>query len=133
MGRDLGQREADLRRREADVDRREADVAAREVALARRMESAEAVLAAADERDAVADARDVAADRRERELDRAHLLAPPDSYGYGDDWPERRAAGLDREHAKGDRQASHVDRITLTEGLDGQEDGPDAPAGDEED
>jgi hypothetical protein len=128
MVQDLARREADLRRREADLDRREAAVAAREAALARRTEAAHGVLAAADERDAVADARDVAADRREMELDRAQLLAPPDGRRYGDDWPERRAAGLDREFSKDDRQASHVDRITLTEGLDA----PDAPAGDEE-
>jgi hypothetical protein len=75
-------------------------------------------LDAADERDAVADARDVAADQRESDLDRAKMLAPPEIAGYGDDWPERRNAGIDRVHSKDDREASHDDRVQLTEGLD---------------
>ena len=79
------------------------------------MAAAEEILAAADERDAIADARDAAADKRENDLDRARLLAPPDTYGYGDDWPERRNAGLDRAHSKDDRAASHDDRIHLTQ------------------
>jgi len=113
---DLEMRETDLKRREADLKRREAEVTAREAALAERMEVAQAILAAADNRDVLADARDVAAESRERELDLAALLAAPEEHGYGADWPERRNAGLDRGHAKGDRKASRDDRIALSEG-----------------
>ena len=41
-----------------------------------------------------------------------------DDAHYGDDWPERRNAGQDRWSSKGDRAASHDDRIQLTEGPD---------------
>ena len=101
---------------QAALGRREAAVAAREAALARHVEAAQAILAAADERDALADARDAAADKRERDLDLSELLASADHRGYGDDWPERRNAGLDRTHAKENRAASHEDRLALTEG-----------------
>jgi hypothetical protein len=133
MGDGSEDREAELARREADLGRREAAVTAREHALAERMEAAEAILAAADERDARADLRDATADQRERELDRARLLDQTDAVGYGGDWPERRAAGLDRMHSKEDRAASHDDRIQLTEGPEEPEEpedvtGPGRPA-----
>ncbi|MDX6229102.1 MAG: hypothetical protein QOI76_2492 [Frankiales bacterium] len=35
---------------------------------------------------------------------------------YGTHWPERKNAGMDRAHAQGDREASHGDRIAMTEG-----------------
>ena len=95
----MGTREND---READPSRRKAEVAAREADLAKRLQAAQTLLAAAD--------------KRERDLDLSELLAPPDQPGYGDDWPERRNAGLDRAHAKEDRTASHDDRVALTEG-----------------
>jgi uncharacterized protein (DUF3084 family) len=91
---------------------------ARERSLAKRSAAAQEILAAADERDATADARDSAADKRENDLDRERLLAPSEIAGYGDDWPERRNAGLDRVYSKSDRQASHDDRVHLTEGPD---------------
>ena len=100
-------------------------MAAREAALDKRMEDAHAILAAAEARDAAADARDAAADKRENDLDLARMLAPPGEGGYGDDWPERRCAAVDREHSKDDRAASHDDRIHLTEGADA--DDPDQP------
>jgi hypothetical protein len=93
-------------------------VRTREAFLGRRMTAAEEILAAADERDAAGDARDTAADNRENDSDRAKLVAPPETYGYGDDWPERRNAGLDRVHSKDDRAASHDDRIHLTQDYD---------------
>lgn len=99
--------------READLARREADVEAREAALASRMEAAQEILTSADERDAIADARDVAAEHREQDLDLAEMLASEAE--YGEHWPERRNAGLDRGHSKGNRAASHDDRIALTE------------------
>lgn len=102
--------------READLERREREVAAREAALDERLEAAKAILTAADARDATADTRDDAADKRETDLDRAQLLDPLGERAYGSDWPERRNAGLDREHAKEDRTASHADRVGLTEG-----------------
>ncbi len=101
-------------RREADVARREAAVAAREAALAERLAAAPELLAAADERDAVSDARDVAANKRGHDLDLAEMLASEAEYGQR--WPERRDAALDRGHAKEDRTSSHHDRTALTEG-----------------
>jgi hypothetical protein len=77
---------------------------------------------AAEQRDTVSDARDAAADKRENDLDRARLLAPPETYGYGDDWPKRHNAGLYRAHSTDDRAASHNDRIHLTQ--EGDEDDP---------
>ena len=102
-------------RREADLARREAEVTAREAALAERMESAKGILEAADERDLRADARDAAADKRERDLDLHRMLGSQDVQ-YGEDWEARRQAGLDRLFSKGDREASHDDRVQLTEG-----------------
>ena len=119
QGRDDRERIAD--EREAALDRREAALQAREKALAERMDAANAILAAADERDAISDSRDIGGDTREQALDRARFLATGDS--YGDDLPLRRGAALDREHAKGDRIASHDDRIALTGDPDDSEAG----------
>jgi uncharacterized protein (DUF3084 family) len=114
QGRDERERIAD--ERDAALDRREAALTARERALAERMEAAHQILAAADERDAISDSRDTGGDTREQALDRAHFLATGNE--YGDDLPLRRGAALDRAHAKGDRAASHDDRIALTESTD---------------
>ena len=116
----MGQRaesERTLEDRAAELDRREAALAEREEALATRMKAAGEIVDAADRRDAVAEARDSGADTRERQMDRAEFTAPGDKHGdqYGQDLPQRRAAALDREHAKGDRSASQDDRIALTE------------------
>lgn len=99
--------------REAALDQREAALTARENALAERMAAAHVILMAADERDAISDSRDIGGDTREQQLDRAHFLATGDT--YGDHLPLRRGAALDREHAKGDREASYDDRIALTQ------------------
>jgi hypothetical protein len=34
---------------------------------------------------------------------------------YGEHWPERQNAALEREHAKNDRAASRDDRVALAE------------------
>jgi hypothetical protein len=83
------------------------------------MDAAQEILAAADQRDAVADARDTGADMRDRRVDRTEFLATGDTYGdsYGSHLPQRRDAALDRQHAKGNRDASQDDRIALTEEL----------------
>jgi len=111
--------------RGAELDGREAALEAREAALADRMEAATDILAAADRRDAIADARNLAAENRENDLAREELIASDEK--YGNHWPERREAGLDREHATSDRAASHDDRIALTRHPDepeGEERGP---------
>jgi hypothetical protein len=116
--------------RAADLDRREAALTAREEALDRRMDAAHEILAAANERDAVADARDTGADVRDRRVDRAEFLAGGDPYGdnYGNHLPQRRDAALDRQHAKGNRNASQDDRIALTGELDeGEPSRPELP------
>lgn len=82
-----------------------------EAAPAVRVRSAVEILAAADERDALADARDLTADSRERDLDLARFLAVDADYGRN--WPERRAAALDRERSKQDRAAARRDRLSL--------------------
>lgn len=110
---------------EADLARREADLMAREAALSERLTAAQSILDAADARDARADIRDDSADQRENDFDREQMLSQAGSGEYGDDWPQRRNAGLDRAHAKGDRAASHDDRVLLTEGRDDDE--ADAP------
>ncbi len=97
--------------RETAVEARETAVEAREEAQRQQMEAAHDFSEAADERDAVSDSRDVAAEKRENDADRAELLDR--TVQYGTHWPERRNAGLDREHAKGDRTASHEDRAAL--------------------
>jgi hypothetical protein len=68
---------------------------------------------AADRRDVITDARDERADERSNDLDRADVMDRDST--YGDHWPERRNAALDREHAKDDRTASRDDRAALTE------------------
>lgn len=87
---------------------------------ARRRDAADEILAAADARDDDADARDAAAVERENAFDKEDFMRPEGT--YSDHWPERRAAGLDREHSKDDRTASHDDRVALTEDQDGDED-----------
>ena len=62
------------------------------------MDAAGEVLAAADDRDAKADARDNAAIGRENALDLEDFLGREE--GYGERWPERLAADLDREHSR---------------------------------
>ena len=101
--------------REAALTRREERVAARETALAVRTEEIRRILAAADDRDAVSDARDATADLRDDKLDLAEMLDV--EHSYGDRWPERRTAALDRWHAKDDRAASRADRRALARGL----------------
>ena len=112
----LDLREAALAAREVALAEREATLKVREKALDERMRAAREILAAADERDAISDSRDTGGDTREHVLDQARFLATGDT--YGDDLPLRRGAALDREHAKGDRAASHEDRIALTEDPD---------------
>ena len=68
-----------------------------------------------DDRDRVSDARDASADRRDHELDLAEMLDV--DHSYGDHWPERRAAALDRRHAKDERAASREDRRALARSL----------------
>lgn len=104
------------KKHEADLVRREADLLARETALEKRLEAAQSILLAANDRDARADARDDSADQRESDSDREKMLNQAGSGEYGDDWPERRNASLDRAHAKDDRTASQDDRTLLTEG-----------------
>lgn len=94
-------------REAADLKQMLAAQSLRYAAFVEGLKAAEEILAAADERDALADARDVAADKREHDLDLAALLAA--SGDYGGDWPARRAASLDREHAKQDRIAARLD------------------------
>ena len=77
------------------------------------MRTTEDILAAADERDDRADARDLAAVTRETDLDREKWLARDGEYGL--DWPERRAAAIDRESAKQDRIAARLDRLALVD------------------
>jgi hypothetical protein len=100
--------------RETDLERRLAALGAREAAFAERLRSAQEILTAADQRDALADARDRAADRREHDLDQAEFLAV-DGGEYGNNWPERRAAALDRKHSKEDHEAARRDRMALAQ------------------
>jgi hypothetical protein len=76
-----------------------------------RLEQIRRILAAAEERDAASDACDASAEQRDRELDLAEMLAVVGT--YGDRWPERRAAALDRQRARDDRAASREDRLAL--------------------
>jgi uncharacterized protein (DUF3084 family) len=99
--------------RAADLERRLAVLEVREAAFAERMKAAQQILAAADQRDARAEARDRAADKRVHDLDLAEFLAADGE--YGNDWPERRAAALDRKHAKDDRMAARRDRMALAQ------------------
>lgn len=113
---DLERRETAVEARETVVEARETTVEAREAAQGERMDAAQGIRVAADKRDVVSGARDAAADKREHDLDRAEMLNLES--GYGAHWPERRNAGIDRAHAKGDRMASHADRIAMTESDD---------------
>lgn len=110
---DIRQKASDAR--ESALAQREEALSLRERALADRMDAAKDILTAADARDAVSDSRDIGGDTREQVLDRAHFLATGDEI-YADHQPLRRGAALDRAHAKGDRAASHDDRVALTEG-----------------
>jgi uncharacterized protein (DUF3084 family) len=96
---------------ETDRERQLAAFQAREVGCAERMRAAREVMAAADLRDARADARDRDADKRDHDIDLAQFLAADGEYGK--DWPERRAAALDRQQARDDRVAARRDRIAL--------------------
>ena len=71
------------------------------------------ILTAGDARDASADARDHVASRRDQARDLTVLLDVSSDYGV--DWPERRAATLDRERAKQDRIAARLDRWALAD------------------
>jgi len=82
-------------------------------AVAEGIRAAREVLAAGDLRDASADVRDVEATQREHGRDLAELLDVTTEYGV--DWPERRAATLDRERAKQDRIAARLDRWMLAD------------------
>jgi len=61
----------------------------------------------------LADSRDLDADRREHDLDLAGFLAADGEYGNA--WPERRAAALDRHQAKADRIVARRDRVALAQ------------------
>ncbi len=80
---------------------------------ATRLELAQAVLTAALARDDAADALDALADQQERDLDLAQMLSRASTAGYGDDWPARRHAMLDRERAKAERLSSREDMKAL--------------------
>jgi hypothetical protein len=100
--------------RETDVDRRLAALEGWEAASAERRRAAQEILTAADERDAVADARDLDADQRDHDHGLADFLAVADGEP-GDNLSERRAAALDRQHAKAERRAARRDRIALAQ------------------
>ena len=97
---------------ETDIQQRLATLEALEAVCVEGMRAAAEIVAAADERDALADARDLSAEQHEHGLDLAHFLAAEDD-DYGYDWPERRAAALDREHARQDRIAARGDLTAL--------------------
>ncbi len=99
--------------RQAELERRVAALEAWEAGLVEHRRAAEAMLAAAELRDELADARDVAADLRERHGDLSEFMARHGEYGH--DWPERRAAAIDRELAKEDRAAARHDRRALAD------------------
>ncbi len=97
----------------ADLEKLLAALALWEAGFVEDMRAAEEILAAAAERDALADARDRAAVERENAHDLIEFLKA--GAGYGDDWPERRAADLDREYARQDRAAARRDRMALAD------------------
>ena len=105
--------------RDRKADEREAALDHREKALDDRLAKAEEIAAAADQRDAVSDARDVRSDSRDDAIDRA--LSSESGFSYNPNAPGRRAASLDRQHAKDDRSASEEDRDALMEGPDDPE------------
>jgi hypothetical protein len=100
-------------REAADLRKLLAALALWEAGFVEDTSAAEKILAAANQRDAVADARDAAADQRDNDLDLAEMLDVDHPYGY--DWPARREAAADREHAKQDRLAARLDRIALAD------------------
>lgn len=89
--------------------------------LTARRDKTNKILADADRRDDEATARDAVSDERAEEADRAAFLESGKKYpGHG----ERRAAALDRSHAKSDRESSAEDRAQLT----ADEDAPNDPS-----
>ncbi|WP_133160226.1 hypothetical protein [Cryobacterium zongtaii] len=75
----------------------------------------EKILVDAHRRDDEADIRDVESDKRAEAADLEAFLDTSEIYsGHG----ERRAAALDRSHAKSDRQSSADDRAELTKHKD---------------
>ena len=94
---------------------------ARESDRTRRQSETDKILVDADQRDEAATARDVVSNKREMAADLKAVLDRVESYAGLD---ARRAAALDRSHAKGDREASAQDRAELTRA------DPDPDAGD---
>ncbi|POH67788.1 MULTISPECIES: hypothetical protein [Cryobacterium] len=75
-------------------------------------EKNEKILADAERRDDQAELRDVESDKRSEAADLQAFLDTDSSYaGPG----ERRAAAVDRNHAKSDRESSAADRAQLSE------------------
>ncbi|WP_130176804.1 hypothetical protein [Cryobacterium sp. SO1] len=75
-------------------------------------EKNEKILAHAERRDDQAELRDVESDKRSEAADLQAFLYTDSSYaGPG----ERRAAAVDRSHAKSDRESSAADRAQLSE------------------
>ncbi|WP_158253845.1 hypothetical protein [Cryobacterium sp. N22] len=73
------------------------------------------ILLDAHRRDDEADIRDIESDKRAEAADLEAFLDTSETYsGHG----ERRAAALDRSHAKSDRQSSADDRAELTKHKD---------------
>ena len=97
--------------RQSVLDPAKAQEQAPESDRARRQSETDKILVDADQRDDAATARDVASDKRELVADLKAFLDPTEPYGGLD---QRRAAVLDRSHAKGDREASAQDRAELT-------------------
>lgn len=82
-------------------------------------EKTQKILVEADRRDDEADTRDAESDKRAEAADLHAFLNTSEPYfGHG----ERRAAALDRSHAKDDRESSAADRAELSK----PQDDPDA-------
>jgi hypothetical protein len=82
----------------------------------------EQILGDADRRDEEADLRDGVSDKRSEAADLQAFLDTTETYsGLG----ERRAAALDRSHAKSDRKSSAEDRAELARKNDNPADGSD--------
>ena len=87
-------------------------------------EKIEKILDDADRRDDEADARDGVSDKRSEAADLQAFLDTNETYsGLG----ERRAAALDRSHAKSDRDSSAEDRAELPKKTDDSDDEPVSP------
>ena len=97
--------------RQSILDAGKAQEQARESDRAPRQLETDKILVDADQRDDAAAARDVASDKREMVADLKAFLDSNEPYVGLD---QRRAAALDRSHAKGDREASAQDRAELT-------------------